>query len=166
MGKKVYASARRAMALLLLLSCLLPLTACTAAEVTAASRLFDLLSLYGDVPAGETFATAGEGAPLDPDLLFALYARDDAYLEYEGRVAEAAVYLGCRSDEVFEAAVFLCHGSADVRAIAEMCHRRARLVQASHVGVGEAVVAVNGRTVVMLLTKSPEAARRAVKRLW
>ena len=153
-----------------LLACLLFLgaTSCSGADIAARDRLFTLLSLYGDVPAGATYATQpkeGEST-LDARLIAALYTRSDGYLEYDGRVADAAVYLSSTADPFFEVAVFVCYGNADTRAIAEMCLRRVRLIAASHaVRTEDAVIGVSGRTVICIITRDTTAAQAVLDKL-
>ena len=144
------------------------LSSCKNADVAARDRLATLLSLYGDAPAGAVYATVPrEGdESLNGRLVTALYTRADGYLEYDGRVADAAVYLGSAADPFFEAAVFVCYGNADTRAVCEMCMRRARMIAAAHaIGEGDAVVAVSGRTVVCIITRDPAAAQAVLDKL-
>lgn len=155
-------------ALLSLCFLILSLLSCEKEDIAARDRLSSLLGLFSDVPAGDIYATApceGDGR-LDERLIDALYIRADGYLEYEGRVAEAAVYLGSAQDPFFEAAVFVCYGNADTRAILEMCMRRVRLVSSAHVvGEGDAVVAASGRTVICIITRDTAAANRVIDKL-
>ena len=151
-------------------ACLLlwSLTACGEA-VAARDRLGTLLSLIGEVPAGGIYATLPQegDTPLGEPLIEALYMRADGYLEYTDRIAEAAVYLGSSQEPFFEAAVFVCYGSADTRAVLEMCMRRARLVASVHtVKEGDVVVAASGRTVVYVITRDTAAAQKAIDRLF
>lgn len=159
----------RALALLLTIALLLPITvSCGTEDIPARERLSDLLCLFEDTPAGGVYATLpleGDQA-LEGRLIGALYTRADGHLEYDGRVAEAAVYLGSAQDPFFEAAVFVCYGNSDVRAISEMCMRRARLVASAHVVEEEdTVLAVSGRTVVYIITRDKAAAQRVIDKL-
>ena len=154
----------------LFLACLLllSLVSCGGADMPARDRLGTLLALYGDVPAGAVYATIPrEGdKTLDDRLASSLYTRSDGYLEYDGRVDDAAVYLGSAADPFFEAAVFVCYGNADTRAIAEMCLRRVRLIAAAHaVKEDDAVIAVSGRTVVCIITRDSAAAQAVLDKL-
>ena len=141
---------------------------CGGEKVGARDRLGSLIRLFGDVPAGGVYATApinGDGA-LDDRLVGALYARADGYLEYTGRVAEAAVYLGSAGNPFFEAAVFACYGNADTRAIFEMCMRRVRLVASAHaIDEEDVVLAASGRTVICIITRDTAAAQRVIDKL-
>ena len=159
----------RYFALLLSLGVLLSaLGACGREDMTARERLSSLLRLFEPLPAGQVYATAPTAGDeyLDARLIEALYRRSDGYFEYEGRVSEAAVYLGSARDPFFEAAVFVCYGNADTRAILDMCIRRVRLVASSHsVGEEDAVFAVSGRTVICIITKDTATANRVIEKL-
>lgn len=148
---------------------LVSLSACGRREIAARDRLFQLLALFGDVPAGVAYFSppqAGDGV-LSERLTEALYKRSDGYLEYGGRVAEAAVYLGSAEEPFFEAGVFVCYGSADTRAILEMCMRRARLVASVRaVEEGDIALAVSGRTVVYVIAREVAAAEKALDKLF
>ena len=154
--------------LCVLLTVCLVLVAC-GAEVPARERLEALLGPLGNVPSGGIYATAPlEGEDLLSDrLIRALYMRSDGYLEYEGRVSEAAVYLGSAADPFFEVGVLFCYGSADTRAIVEMCMRRARLVASVHaVREGDIAIAASGRTVVYIITRDTATAQEAIDKLF
>ena len=153
--------------LLILLAALL--VGCGGEEPRALERMEMLIGNGGELPAGTLYrsdlAPYDEGAPLTDALVSALYARADGHLEYTGRVEEAAVYLssGIGGDH-FELAVFVCYGSADADAIAEMCLRRARLV-ASHTELSaeDALILCSGRTVFFCLGGSPSLRARITR---
>ena len=135
----------------------------------ARDLLGSLLSLVEDLPAGGCYATTprAKDQVLDARLTESLYRRSDGYLEYEGRVAEAAVYLGSAPDPFFEAAVFVCYGNADTRAVVEMCMRRARLIEAHHAAfLGDIALSVSGRVVAYVIARDTEAAQGVLDRLF
>ena len=155
-------------AILSLLLTVAMLPSCGRESVTARESLSSLLRLFGNVPAGGIYATApleGDNT-LDEGLIASLYRRADGYLEYDGRVCEAAVYLGSVQDPFFDAAVFVCYGNADTRAILEMCMRRVRLAATAHtIDSEDAVLAVSGRTVICIITKDTATADRVIDKL-
>ena len=156
----------RLLAASLALLVLLAMTvSCGNESLSARERLSSLLALFGNAPAGACYATlpSDGDSTLDERLIAALYVRADGYLEYEGRVSECALYLGSAGDPFFEAAVFVCYGNADTRAVVEMCLRRARLVSSVHaIAEGDIVLTVSGRTVCYMITPRTSAARDAM----
>lgn len=142
---------RRYISVFLSVILLASLSACRGQEVGAAALLADFLC-ERETPAGATYTTGGEsGGALSPELVAALYARADGFCEYGECVEEGAVYLSSRLDERFEAGVFLCYGSADTKAVSEMCLRRAALWR--RFGEVEAVVECRGRAVYYMLSR-------------
>ena len=145
--------------LLVLLSALL--LGCGQQAPVAAERIGELLSGLSDLPSGRLYDSTllphEEGNPLDADLIADLYSRADGYLEYTGRVEEAALYLSSGMDgEHLELAVFVCYGSADADAVAEMCLRRAHLVSSyTDLEPEDALVLRSGRTVYFCLGGPP-----------
>ncbi len=148
---------KKAVLLLLVLLLSLALSGCDSTEGRSAAELLsDLLSEGEPPPAGAVYLSSlplyGEGNPLTEELVAALYARADGACEYRDRVAEAAVYLSSRTDRPFEAAVFLCHGSADTEAVAAMCLRRARLLSQNGLADSSgARIECRGRAVYFLI---------------
>ena len=110
----------------LFLALLLLLSSCGREVTPPAVLLAEFLGEGEPPPAGTVYSTDGEGGTtLSDSLIASLYARADGFCEYGSCVESAAVYLSERMDRRFEAGVFLCYGSADTKAVAEMCHRRA-----------------------------------------
>ncbi len=154
--------------LLLLLAALL--LGCADASPVASERLGALLAESQQISAGTLYDSAllpyEEGNRLSEELVVSLYSRADGYLEYTGRVESAAVYLSSGMEaDYLEVAVFVCYGSADTDAVAEMCLRRARLVSA-HIGLsqGDALILRSGRTVYLCIGGS-SALRSRISRM-
>ena len=142
---------RRCFLVFLLLASFLPLPSCCRETPRAAVLLSEYLGERGAYPAGVTYSTdPSEGEVLSEELIASLYARADGFCEYGACVEEAAVYLSSRLDTRFEMAVFLCYGSADTKAVSEMCLRRAALL--GRFGEVEVEVECRGRAVYYRLT--------------
>ncbi|MBQ2718471.1 MAG: hypothetical protein IJF73_00200 [Clostridia bacterium] len=123
---------------------------------SATALLGEFLAEGAPPPAGAVYASVsvpgGEHRPLSEALVAALYARADGTCEYAAAVEEAAVYLSHRADAPFEAAVFLCYGSADTEAVAAMCLRRVRLLmQSGRADAAGALIECRGRAVYFLI---------------
>ena len=152
---------RKVLCMLLLVGLAAGLVSCRGTDFTAAERLSDLLARLPSVPAGVMYDSGvtvfDAAAPLSAELVAALYARADGFCEYAACVREAAVYLGAVGEPYLEMAVFLCYGSADTVAVAEMCLRRARLVASlGLVREEDACVTTVGRTVYFYLSSTPD----------
>ncbi len=125
------------------------LCACRPAGEGADVLLFEFLG-DKEIPAGQMYSTdPHEGEALTPTLIAALYARGDGFCEYGDAVEEGAVYLSARPEERFEAGVFLCYGSADTKAVSEMCLRRAAFLE--RFGEVEVTVEYRGRAVYYMV---------------
>lgn len=154
---------RRWIGILLIAVLLLALPSC-GEEKGARATLDGILPELGPLPAGRLYdseAAEWEDTYLDRALVTALFARADGTSEWEGRVEAGALYLASHAEPYLEVAVLLCYGSADCRAVIEMCLRRAALVTARLSLPDEAVTVVSrGRTVVLLLAEDEEVRDR------
>ena len=104
--------------------------------------------------------------PLTKELLLSLYAKEDGTLEYEGRVSEAALYLGSSPEAPFEVAVFVLLGNSDADALLRMCRRRAALLSSLFpTAEKNARCFILDNLLIFCVCSDPAAAEKAFQRL-
>jgi hypothetical protein len=111
--------------LIFLLSLCFLLVGCSSPPQDANAALREFTAAYGTLPMGNYYSIA-DGS-IDKARVLKLYD-PDGHLS-EGKLLDAALYLGSSFDEVFELAVFDCAGSDAAIEVAELCHRRAELLK-------------------------------------
>lgn len=158
---------RRGFLLLLLVSLFLSLTSCGKEARSAGEQLAALLERTAPLPAGATYDSdraEWEQGRFDEQLATALFARADGSLKYAECVESAAVYLSSVASPYLEVGVFVCYGNADVRAVSEMCLRRADMVTSRlHLSEDAAHIVIDGRTVFLFIASDEEARARLIR---
>ena len=160
-----------AICILLILSMLLPLTACApSAPLPCDAVLSAMLAFAESHPAGKIYRSSA--AADDEDYLSDALSRSlyGVALTAEGGIAEFSLYLS-RSEAPFELAVLRCHSASKAAEIAALCHARIELLRHHFRGKDEEdVIALSrvlicGNTVLMVVSTDADKLLTEAKRV-